>query len=1595
MDTSLRKMKKETKKVEYEALKDLSFAGGGPPPPPVPRDPIEEPVGIDTPEFPRPTDRNQQGKPPGALSLSTTEVIDLISEGEIEGISSGVHVFDATLGNTGYESAKFEPYVPTEPGGSIASTSGYLRSVYYNDVEILSKQGYFNFDSADFQFTPGNKVGESIALTTDDEVGSNQLQVIRSISERLFGPELTYKNTDESQESYLPEQMVLKEGEDDLGRHQANFYKILNKRCKSFKVNVKIGSLFKRELEGPFKYKEGQEQPKVGKGDTKGNTVEYRIDYRPYFSKDYKNSDFFPRDDSGKINQTTTNVKKETVFGRVAAGYMRETLVEVDTSKYQQEMEDPDFMGWEVAIYRSTFDSFSSSEGATTTVDSIVEIYEERYCYPNSAYVRSRFRADSFSALPKRKFLTRGIKVRVPNNYNTLLRTYGASRGGASISNGGDSSLDQMYDENGAALGASTEDWNGDWKRNSDGTIRYEWTDNPAWIFHDLITNPRYGLGKQIGLNNVDKWGLFEIAKYCDVMVPNGKSNPDGTKEGGEPRFTCNVAITNREDALNVINSFASIFRGLSFYQGGKLQASFDADKPVTYLFNNSNVLEGNFVYSNSSKKARATVVLVRYNDSDNYYKPTIEYVEDTEGIKKYGVQVRELTAFGTTSKSQAIRFGKYVLFTEALETQSVNFTAGLEGAYISPGQIISISDKTKGNYADFSINRRGGKSTRLDIESGGSDNLATGYLYLDASISGYVNTSKVAASDRFQLEVLTPPAYIDAINTSISDSSNASSYVKKPSVQKFSFIKSDVLETGTAYSGISNNHTKSVIKITGDLSSSTNVFDTNNFNVTGFTGLLYNEESQQINGTGFVEPKPDHFAWGVGFTGAKLNITPDIDLYKVVGVQEKQGNKFVINGIEHKPEKYDLIDYSTQNISPASFDFPGAATNFNSFVIPLTSNSRKIRYSFAEPSPNTDLAGFKIYVKLGAWDLTNDFNEDPFEVFPNSEYLRDFLPKGKTSSEFLPTEDGTYNFRIYSVNTYGKADSSAYLEGSVAVDGINLLMDMTVNSLSLVGDLDGGTNESAKKDGDSDFTTSDLQIQWQAGFTDEKLTAFAIPNDFEFRVTYRYPDQNYASPGNIILHEQTGISSAKFSDDLTMSENLAISVPAELGSAITPFRSFDVVVEAVDSQNRTSAGGSITRDGGGNLTSESTYFNAKGYDILYVNNSAPQSIRVSDRIGTNGAQPENCDNAVNANFCTDQWLEDDGTLNFVIEKDTNGIVTGVSDLSQAVFIVSKTYFDSTSISSKIDNVVADGSITSLERITKLDDEPTYAIVSQGLTKDEDYVFTVKTPFTDISSEEIVDEGAQGALTEVYVSVGFMDDFISSATEIEPTKKSLLRKINWATNTVKVGPRNAFLKDSLMYRAWIVMNVNWDSKDILDYQASNISEVAYPSHAANYAVRQQKVTHGKGGGTSYKNFTIQANRAGRSFTFKNPLPSSQYEIVIYYSPREKKYTSGSKIPIFGEGSHSPEISVSSKTRYGFTINNVSTGGYGTNGKPLKGCYFIGVLLGSNIVTNLNAFGTTNADATWLSDEFPYDTDRLDEARSITLNTELGAFDLNF
>ena len=172
-----------------------------------------------------------------------------------------------------------------------------------------------------------------------------------------------------------------------------------------------------------------------------------------------------------------------------------------------------------------------------------------------------------------------------------------------------------------------------------------------------MVTNSRYGLGKYIPEEYVDKWTLYQIAKHCDVMVPDGFG-------GVEPRFSCNLLIQSREDAFKVMQDMASIFRGLTYFAGGQINSTQDVQKTPVYQFNNSNVINGQFQYTTSSRKVRHNVAIVRYNDKNNFYKPAIEYTEDIDGIRKNGIRETEITAFGCTSRGQAIRLGKWTIAT-------------------------------------------------------------------------------------------------------------------------------------------------------------------------------------------------------------------------------------------------------------------------------------------------------------------------------------------------------------------------------------------------------------------------------------------------------------------------------------------------------------------------------------------------------------------------------------------------------------------------------------------------------------------------------------------------------------------------------------------------------------------------------------------------------------------------------------------------------------------------------------------------------------------------------------------------------------------
>lgn len=319
------------------------------------------------------------------------------------------------------------------------------------------------------------------------------------------------------------------------------------------------------------------------------------------------------------------------------------------TSRYQRayRIELPAGGAWDIRVRRITADSGLATLQNKTFFDSITEIVDAKFRYPNSAYVGLKIDSKQFNSIPTRRYEIKGIKVKIPSNYDPLTRAY-----------------------------------TGTW----DGTFTTAWTDNPAWIFYDLVTNARYGLGEFVAESQVDKWALYTIAQYCDVMVPDGYG-------GIEPRFTCNLYLQTREEAYKVLANLASIFRGMAYWSAGEITVSQDAPADAVQLFTPANIIDGKFSYSSSSGKVRHTVVLVAWNDPKDGDRQKVEYVSDDDGIARYGVVQTELVAIGCNSVGQAHRGGKWLLYTEINETETVNFTAGLDTVFTPVGGIIKTQD--------------------------------------------------------------------------------------------------------------------------------------------------------------------------------------------------------------------------------------------------------------------------------------------------------------------------------------------------------------------------------------------------------------------------------------------------------------------------------------------------------------------------------------------------------------------------------------------------------------------------------------------------------------------------------------------------------------------------------------------------------------------------------------------------------------------------------------------------------------------------------------------------------------------------------------
>lgn len=316
---------------------------------------------------------------------------------------------------------------------------------------------------------------------------------------------------------------------------------------------------------------------------------------------------------------------------------------------------------WVVTLQRLTPDATSVNTTDDLYFKAIVGIDSNTYRYPNTALVGLKIGAENFTAIPQIAIDMLGVKIKIPSNYNPFTRTY-----------------------------------NGIWN----GTFQTAWSNNPAWVFYDLLTNPRYGAGQFISESQVDKYALYSIAQYCDELVPDGKA-------GWEPRLTFNAYITDRGEAYEVLNAMATVFRGMLYFAEGTVVAIQDRPKTLTKIFSpanviqqvdeNGNIIEPPFTYEGTARKARKTVALVSWNDPDDQYKGKTEYIEDRDGIERYGYHEVEIRAFGTTSQGQAERIGRWTLLSDQLETEIVTFKVATEGFFILPGEIIGIADPSKG----------------------------------------------------------------------------------------------------------------------------------------------------------------------------------------------------------------------------------------------------------------------------------------------------------------------------------------------------------------------------------------------------------------------------------------------------------------------------------------------------------------------------------------------------------------------------------------------------------------------------------------------------------------------------------------------------------------------------------------------------------------------------------------------------------------------------------------------------------------------------------------------------------------------------------
>tara|TARA_Y100000593_G_scaffold749_1_gene1409 strand:- start:22833 stop:27851 length:5019 start_codon:yes stop_codon:yes gene_type:complete len=1075
-------------------------------------------------------------------SRTIAKTIDLVSEGEIEGIVSGEWIPSGTNpnGQVGWEYVNFQPFSDTQP-------EAWLKSIYLNDTPVVNANDQYNFQNVEVSVANGSPSGVASSdgfLYVGD---TNAIEKTRVINERLRGPDNS--NWDAEGAST-----------DNPFFYHPKVYRFLDKNADRVRLGIKIASLSYT--------KQGENFDMSEWGEVNGSEVSFAIRYRPIYI-----------DINGVMDLSTARSwypgngpLTTTVQGLVQNPYIHPVNITFDSDLMSESL-----AGWEIEIIRTTVDSAVSNISNQTFIDTITTISKDILSYPNSSLVSMNFNSEYFSQIPTRSFDMRLLKVKVPSNYDPITRQYADT----------------------------VTPW--------DGTFKDEkaWTDNPAWIFYDLITNERYGVGRFLNEVEVDKWTLYEISKFCDTLVPNGEG-------GKEPRFTCNTLINTREDAFKVLKDFASCFRSIIYYGFGSVHTSIDKPRTTVAQFTNANVKDGNFTYSSTSEKATPTVCIVRYNDKTNFYKPALEYVENTEGIRKHGVIEKEVTAFACTSRSQAIRLARWILATDAVQNEIVQYTTGPEGMLLRPGDIVKIVDENR------SITKWGGRV--VDVNTTG--------IFLDENLQLDDNTN-------YQLTLTTPNYFYD---TSLVNITSQEYYpdIRNEHIQTFNFSPSNNLVT------VSSEEVGHSELIGGPTSGTTITYGDGNVMFSAASGELMKEATWSIT---------------------DINTQ---NLYSITSISEEDNIMHKVEAIVHSETKYDYIEsgiiYSFVPSPQTVTEAPPAPQGVELYIrnYPGSTNTKRLGIKIHPPSDTGTTIGYKIYIKEGddlglAGNWTDaDFKEGGISI-PKNTYLEQTIylddltdGSGRPYTFYLPPRNNKrYFVRVFAINSVGVM-SAAFTDGQdysgypgYAITDHFPVKDIKIHSLRLYSEYhptSSNTESSAQKTYYAEIQDQDFAFVWAADFFGQTVGASAggtnvsVTFPIEYVIRVHHPNTGSNTPLGTI-------------ETYTTQENF-FNFSFLLNSSTTngPHRHVDITVEARSlTDNATSSNGFSS--------------SAKGWDIIEVYNPKPTNYCLTPK-KQQGSRPGKdfaCD-LLN----TTQWIDKDGLVHLELLRNS------FTDLAGGFIYVSK-----------------------------------------------------------------------------------------------------------------------------------------------------------------------------------------------------------------------------------------------------------------------------------------------------------------------------------